>query len=97
MVDQNDVFQCVMQEYMGFSVGLIVGTVFSVKTKKLHHLMLSSTLGAGFDLVYATSVKCKPMIEEYRLAMEHAEKALKELEEEAARKSNENGPPSRGV
>ena len=70
--------KCVLEESMGFGVGIVVGTALALRTKKLYHVMALTTVGAGLDMVYARSVKCRPLIEAYDAALEAEEKRKKD-------------------
>ena len=95
-MSQDEVFKCIIQESMGFGVGIVAGTAMSLRTKKIHHLALWATLGTGFDLVYAVGIKCRPLLDAYQASTDllEAEKkraAAQQLLGGAGHTGNGNG------
>lgn len=61
----QEVFDCVMNQNWGLAGGLAVGVALSLRRKKMHYFLAGSTMGAGLDIVYARTVKCKDMIDAF--------------------------------
>ena len=73
----EDITKCVMQESMGFGLGIIAGTAMALRTKKFYHFMALTTVGTGFDMMYARGIKCRPLIEAYQAVKDAKEADVK--------------------